>query len=36
MESNLTDLLDAAEIYWRRGPQAKIDSENLMQTVFYL
>ena len=36
MECNLTDLLDEAEIFWRRGPQAKIDSENMIQTVFYL
>lgn len=35
-ENLLTDLLDGHDIFWKRGPQAKIDSENMIQTVFYV
>lgn len=35
-EKILTDLFEASEVYWRTGPQAKIDSENMLQTIFYV
>ena len=36
MEQTLTGIFDDHEVFWRRGPQAKIDTENMIQTVFYL
>lgn len=35
-EAILTGLFDASGYYWKQGPQAKIDSENMLQTVFYV
>lgn len=36
LEQTLTGIFDSHEVFWRRGPQVKIDSENMIQTVFYL
>lgn len=35
-ESLLTDLLDEHDIFWKRGPQANIATEHMIQTVFYV